>query len=205
MATFGEIESNISTMLNRSDLSLSIQLAIKKAIEHYENEYFDFNEDTFTRTLSATTSVYTLTGSMSLITQIISAKLTVNGTEQDLRQRSIQHLDHINTDNSQGEPTIYSVFGNAIRVYPRPDSNYTLSARCNRKYSTLSASTDTNPWTVYASQLIEARAIWWLSMTKLRDPEMAAQAKTMEVDEYNKLQERSTLKVSSGKITSTEF
>ena len=205
MATFGEIEDNIASLLNRTDLSSSIQLAIKTAIKHYEGEAFDFNEDTFTRTLSSGASVYTLTGSMSLITQFINVKVTVNGTDMELRPESYQYLEKIDTDGSSGEPSIYSVFGNTIRVYPKPSGNYTLTARCNRKYSTLSASTDSNAWTINAEDLIQARAMYWLSMTKKRDFQMAQQTKAIESQAYDSLVNKSTLKTSSGKINPTRF
>lgn len=205
MATYGQIEDDIATLLARSGINSDIRSAILGAIKFYENEPFWFNEDTFKKTLSSSQSLYTLTGSLSLITSILNAKITYNGTEYPLRAEQQQELDRIDATTSYELPSRYAIWGNQIRTYPTPNSAYTVTFRAYRKYTTLSASTDTNAWTVNAEELIKARAMWWLGMTRLRNPTLAQASKEIEMQALTTLRRKTNNLTATGKTTPTSF
>lgn len=105
-----------------------------------------------------TTQDYTLTSGNSDITagaglptnyvQALDILLTTTGQEKVLPYRDIREIDGLYPDaddqtrNPQDAPQYWYFFGNTIRVYPEPNSGYTLTLRYYKKPTLLASAAD---------------------------------------------------------------
>lgn len=204
MATYGEIQTNLADYLSRADLGSQIQSAIKKAIKHYERESFWFTDsNTSFLTVSGTQSyTLSLTNGYAAIHQVM---INRNGSRYEVRRTGIDELNAIDATNSTGEPSLYAEQNGLLVFYPEPNSTFTVSVNYAAKYATLSAVSDTNNFTLYADDLIEARAEWFVRRHKMRDYAGAVQSKNDEMEALQRLRGESEVKITSGRIKPTTF
>ena len=181
MATFGQIQDNIASNINRAGLTSDIQRAIRNAIKHYETEAFWFSDSNTSLVTASGTQSYTLsvTDGYSAIHQVI---INSNGTRYELKQKSVAEINRLNSSGTTGEPSRYAEQNGLLVFYPIPNATFTVSINYATKFATLSATSDSNGFTVHAEDLIEARAEWYLKLRKVRDFQGAEAAKISEND-----------------------
>lgn len=200
MATYGEMQTNIKTLLSRADLDLLIPQSIKQAIQFYELEPFAFNESLGSVVTTSGTAFYTLTA----VLQMIQVKITENGYTRSMTNKTFQEIEETDITNYTTSPVWWALFNDRLRIYPTPDATYTISYAYVVKPATLSASTDSNVWTTTAYNLIENRALWWLHNYKTRNIPLANQYKNGETENYLMLRGSNALNA-AGRVRPTQF
>ena len=203
MSTFAEMQTNIASFLRRDDLSSDIPIAIKRAIKHYGNESWPWLEERSTATLFTAADTRTVTPPSDMAYDLYMT-VEVNSGKYPLTKKTQQYMEELYYDDTLTEqPFLYSFYDDVFYLYPIPDAIYELTLDYYEILAELSAGTDTNAWTTTAEELIEARAMWWLAATVMRNPSVANASKEREMDAYNRLRSRATLQVSSGKLRSS--
>jgi hypothetical protein len=200
MATYEGMRSTIADLLNRSDLTTTIQTAIQRAIKYYERKPFYFNESSTAASLatSSSQSSYNLPDDF---VEDIALIMTNNGHRYQLRKQPHQWIEAIDASDTYGLPSYYSIFNEQIHYYPIPNQSHTVSLSYIKRPATLSASADSNAWTTQAEDLIEARAMWWVASRKMRNLNLAGAYKQDEKESLTALQNESEKRASSNQVT----
>lgn len=207
MATFSDLQANVAATLSRADLTSQIQEAIKRAVRHYERETFWFNraEDSFV-TSATPKQAFTISDTNTFL-QVTQVVVKHNSDRYEVQPANLEEVKAINAENDNGIPTCWAleprdrtiIFDRNINV------TCTVSYTYLKKNATLSAAGDTNEFSTYAPDLIEARACWWLYLTKIKNMPAAQAMRETEAAEYQSLKGEQTLKTASGRITPTKF
>ncbi len=209
MSTLATMRSRIADDLNRTDLNTQIDLAINRAIHHYEDMRTWFNETTDTfATVASQQSYGTSDGLASDVLEIDRVTFTSSSNYvYTLVPRTIQYILDVNTSGSTytGDSSDWAWFQEKIYLYPTPDAAYTITVYYHQSYSDLSADGDSNDWTNNAEDLIESRAQWWINKRLLKNPGEAASHKEAELDALRRLQDRTNRLIATGKIRKTHF
>ena len=207
MSTFSQMRSKIADDLNRTDLTTQINRAINRALTYYKKQRFWFNEGTATfSTVVDQESYGSADGVATDIVDIDEAKITISSTvKPTLTKQTFNYIQQMNYGNFKSQPTDYAIFQNKIWLYPIPNQVWTITLYYQKSYSDLSDDSDENDFTTYAEDLIEARAIWWLFKTVIRDKDAAEDYKQVEMDALTSLQAQTTKLTSSNKLRPTEF
>lgn len=204
MATYGELQDNLASYFNRSDLSATIQLAIKRAVLHYEREQFWFTETDDKFIGVSGTSAYTLSATNGYA-QINQVLVNYNGSRYEVNRTNMEQLNALSIVASSGIPSVYAEEGGVLHFHPTPNATMTFSYNFQTKYATLSATADYNAITVNAPDLIESRAGYFIATQKTRDTNLANIFKTNEMEALARVREDTTQKMASGKIEATSF
>lgn len=206
--TYGTMQDRIADELARSDLTSQIKLSIQSAIDHYERQAFYFNESQFTFSTVASQEYYGSADSSSipLLSDILSVRITVNGSTYTLIERDFQYLEAISTNSGYtGDPTEFCYFAKQFRFYPIPSAARTIQVSGTLRLSDLSATADTNAWMTDAEELIRCRAKYDLFMHVIRSPEEALAMKQAESEAAMALRGETTQRGSSNRIRPTAF
>jgi hypothetical protein len=185
--SYGDMQNRIADELVRSDLTSQIQNAIQTAIKQYERIPFYFNQ------LRQESSFYTAQGQefytgndSPLIAAMVTLNrvtVTVSGNRYSLNPRTPEYLEDTSVNPIVfGQPVDYAYFAEQLRFYPIPDNTYSVALSGIYRLFTLSNPTDTNPWTSDAELLIRARAKYEIAVHILRDADLAASMKSVELD-----------------------
>lgn len=212
MATYLEMQERIAQELHRTDLTAPIQRAIKSAIASYESNRFFRGEKRGTITTISGQRFYG-TGTESPgtlpsdIVEIDTITTTVNNRVYKLDQVSYEHLEDIDAGVTplSGYPRLWAWYAEQIRVYPSPNSAYTLTISYQYARPVLSADTDTNFWTEDAEELIRNRAKKDLAMSVMYDQEVASLCASMEAAAFKSLKTQTVKLLSSNQLTPTAF
>ena len=207
MSTLSDIRSFIADSINRSDLTTQINRAINRAIEFYEKELFFFSETTGTFSTIASQEAYgTADGLPSDIREIFLAQVTLSSTNMPtLTPRSIEWIRGMNVGRATGDPYDYAWFQNKIYLFYIPNAVKTITLFYRKSYSELSADADTNDFTVYARDLIEAHAKWDLYTHTIQDTESAAAMQAAEMIALSSLRLKTNNLTSTGNVQATSF
>lgn len=207
MPTYGDIQTNIATTLSRSDLTTSIQEAIKRAVRHYERNLFWFNlsEDSFVG--SSTPKRHWTISSTNTLLDVQQVVVNYNSGRYELGKANLEEIRGADATNLNGLPSkwAYDPVGNVIAFDTNLNVTATVSYTFVKKMTTLSAAGDSHEFTNNASDLIEARACWWLYLTKLKNRGAADAMKEVELSELSSLNGETNYKTGSGKVTPTKF
>lgn len=189
MATFEEMKNRIADDLNRTDLTSQIGLAINRAIGHYKTYPFWFTEAVQSFTINSSNYQYDSTNSNfpSLFGRIHLITVTSGGDTYEVPAVDMKYFQNLNINDSTGEPQVYSLYQDKAWLYPFPDRSMTGKVYYSKTYASLSASSDTNDFTVYANDLIEARASWWVNSRILKDINSAQMDKVAEQEALENL------------------
>lgn len=195
MATFEEMKARIADDLNRSDLTSQIGKAINRAINHYKTYPFYFTEGKQAFTINSSNYIYDSTNSdfPSLFGRVSLITIASGGTTYSVKNKNMQQFQDLNADDSTGIPSVFTQYQNKVWFYPQPDRSMTGTVYYSKTYAALSASSDTNDFTSYAEDLIEARARWWINLRVIKDLEGAQIDKIEETDAFANLQEATTM------------
>jgi hypothetical protein len=209
MATLATLRSRIADAINRTDLNTQIDRAINKAIEYYySKEEFWFQETSASfSTIIDQESYDTTDGIPSDIADIELATITITSTNiRRLIKRTFEWIRDTNEGMSGGDPSDYAWYKNKIYFYLIPNTVKTITLYYKKSYAELSGDSDTNDYTSYAQDLIEARARYYIYDEILKDLQSADRSKIAEVDALNALRERSAkFTLFSGKVEATIF
>ena len=207
MPTYTEIQSNIATTLSRSDLTSSIQEAIKRAVRFYERDLFWFNlaEDSFIGSSTAK-RVWTISATNTLFS-IEQVVVNYNSSRYELGPENSEVIRAADATNLNGLPSkwAFDPIQRAIVFDTNLNVTATVSYTYVKKMTTLSAAGDSHEFTNNASDLIEARACWWLYLTKIKNKPAADAMKEVELGELSSLISETNSKVGSGRVTPTKF
>ena len=186
MATYGAVVNRIVEELPRGDTSITAIVAqqMLSAIEFYTNERFWFNEKHTTLTTSSSLAYYSWPVDMIEIDSVVA--FDSGGTKYELDPISYQEMNARDYGTNFGQPYWYSPYGQKFRLYPVPDATYTIVVSHQYSPATLSASTDTNPWTTEAEALIRARTLKNCA-ARFKDYDAAQMYQQMESQEYTRL------------------
>lgn len=208
MSTFSEMKDAIADYISRSDLSTQIGDAVNRAITHYSSRRFWFNETTGTMSTVASQQSYGTSDSLpSDIAKLDAVQVTVNGTKYTLTPRTYNYIIDVNTSSTSttGQPCDFAWYQGKIWFYPTPDDVYTVTFSYQKTYSELSADSDTNDFTTYAEDLIEARAMWWVYSRIIKDRDGALASKQDEIDALSSLSKRTNSMLRSGSLRASQF
>lgn len=207
MATFLEAQQRIADDLNRSDLTAQIKEAINRAIIYYEKEPFWFKETNGTFVTVASQQAYgTVDGIPSDIARIKRLETAVGTSVYDIVERDINYIRDVNPNSATGDPpTNYAWWQKKIYLSLVPSQVRTITAYYTKTYTELSADADTNDWLVYAEDLIEARARWWIYLRVIKNRKDADDAKIEEIDALGALREINEGYTAQGRIVPTSF
>lgn len=208
MSTLAQMRTRIADYLNRSDLNTQIDLAINRAIEHYFNkERFWFQEATGTFSTIANQEAYgTADGIPSDIGEIDEVRLTLSATNlQPLDRQTFDWLVHMNQGQATGDPTDYAWYQNQFYFYLIPNQVRTITVFYKKTYADLSGDSDTNDYTAYAEDLIEAHACWRLYSYILKDLQSASESRNAEAMALEALRARTGAMTATGALQATQF
>ena len=202
MSTLATMRERTEREIHRGDLNAEIIEAIKTAIQNSEGQRFWFNEGSTSFTVSQT-SFYALP---SQVVDVDKITITVNGDEYPLVERTFDYLEDIsvNDDAYVGYPREFAIYEDRIRIYPTPSDNYLVKMSYLRRFDTLSASTDTNPWLTHAEKFIRSLAKAELYSHVLHDERKASIQMQSAQQALDSLEMRSG-KLTTGRLRPTEF
>lgn len=183
--TYGDMQTTIAFELgNRTDILANapviLQAAIQTAIAKWERIRFYFNE------LNAINIFNTVAGQeyysssdyagIATIAHIDKIWALVSNNRYFFVPRTMQYLDEVSVNPNVAAPSVgvdYAYYAETLRFYPIPDGSYPISIQGTKRFSALSASTDSNVWTQDAEALIRTEAKLDLYLNYLKDTEQA--------------------------------
>lgn len=192
MSTFLQMQNNIEGYLLRTDINVSVQLAINRAIAKYSKARFWFDETEFTfSTVQGQWQYGTADGVPADIRQIDYMRITVNNVYYNVNERDIQYIVDANVNNNQGQPVDYGWYENEIFFYPVPQDVYPITLFYQQSAATLVFPTDHNNFTDIpeAEELIECEALSWLYLKVILDIDKAMEYKQAAKDALRVLNE----------------
>lgn len=209
MSTLAQMRSRIADAINRTDLNTQIDLAINRAITHYtkkDNFWFMETSGTFS-TISGQSSYGTADGIPSDIEDIDYIEVTYGSYKYKLDRVDFDIITEVLGVNTGTEnyPTVYAFYQKKIYLYPKPNGVRTITIYYKKSYSALSLDADTNDFTTYAEDLIEARANWSVNSSILKDQASAQSAESRELKAYKALVVETNKLSAKGHVTPTQF
>lgn len=204
MATFGAMINRIVEELPRGDTSITaiVQAQLLTAVEFYTNERFWFNEKQTTLTTSSSLAYYAWPTDLIEIDQVTA--YDSSGTSYELEPITYQQMSARDYGNTFGQPFWYSTYGKQFRLYPVPNGTYTFVVSHQYSPATLSASTDSNPWTTDAETLIRARTLKNCA-ARFKDFDAARLYEEMERQELDRLKRQTEKLLSTNELQGSGF
>jgi hypothetical protein len=175
--------------VNDSLSAAQVNKAIQTAIKHYERKPFYFNQKTNTFSTVANQEYYSSSDLSDIpnIVHIVSATVTASSLKCKLQPVDFGVMDDAQDGSVTGEPEQIAVFKQQIRLYPIPDSAYTITLAYIYRFSALSNDTDTNAWMVEGEELIRQRAKRTLALDYLQADDLAGRAAMLESEALDEL------------------
>lgn len=195
----------------RTDLTSQIGLAIKDAIEFYEDDRFLFNE---TRDITFATvagqAIYGADASPSIpmirsfdyLLLYIDNVLQGEITREDVKILELEQSSGL----SSGQPTRFAWYDKKIRLGPIPAGVYTVRVAGRIKFAAPAADDEANnPWMIEAEALIRKRAKYDLALNVIEDLPLAQRLAPQITELFNKLTGRASRLAGTGKIEPMQF
>jgi hypothetical protein len=208
MSTLSQVRSKVADKILRNDFNSQIDTAINRIINECAGSYrFWFNETIGTFLTIANQETYaTEDGIPSDILEIDYVKQTLSLTDQpSLYRRTFSEIQTLNTGRSTGDPTYYAWYQNKFYFHLIPNSAKTITVFYAKSYTELSADADTNDFTNYAEDLIEAGACEIIFRDFLRETENALIQEKAKLKALQRLWERTDRITSTRQIIPTSF
>jgi len=173
--TYGGMISDIKDDLKRPDLSAQIGQAIKDAISEFETKRFYFTEERATRPTIAQKEWYSLPGDFQDVTGI--TLIDADGRRKQLVPKSFNWIEQRKTSNTYySTPTYFCFFQQQIRLYPPPDTAYTMELVYSKSLEDVVEVTTASRWFTDGEVLIKRRAEALVCSTVIQGPEAMQQA-----------------------------
>jgi hypothetical protein len=207
VATLGTLKQRILSFFRGSTSAAAeadVVAAINDAVEYYQREELWFREATASFNLVAGNSNLSSHASFPADFWFLRGDapivITQNNMIYPLCKLSVSDFDNISSGSS-GRPAYYRELSSTIEIYPLPDSTYNCEIRYIKKYDALSTDGQSNDWLVYAPQLIEARALSRLFLTRGHDGEkMHLFWKEQEIEQARALRVTHNRRVATGNL-----
>lgn len=199
MSTYGTMRARVLDELNRAGEMTSQALsAIQSAIDHYEKMPFWFNDGRATTTTVAGTEWYPLPTDFISENKLL---ILVNGASYELRRIAFEESEELYQPYaiSSGNPYLYAIFQEQIRLYPIPNGAFTITLSYHKALSTLTNEGDTNAWMTDGEELIRSRAEADLSFRILRDKSTSDYFRRFEEKALSRLVSTTSRRFSTGK------
>jgi hypothetical protein len=134
--------------------------------------------------------------------EIEQASVTVAGNALELEQVSHNELQRIDLSGYTGYPCMFAIFGEQVRLYPKPaaGTTYQVDLDGTKRLATLSASTDTNEWLDEGLDLIAARVEKNLCARNFKDYQAAQVYQVAETEALARLEDRTNALVGGGRL-----
>lgn len=203
MSDFGSIKARIADEMNRSDLTSQIGSAVVRAIEYYARERTVFNEDSQTGATVADTETVDFPSGLRFIDAIFA---TVGSNKYKMHRVDWDDLEEMHAhSDSKGQPISYAVRNGQIRIFPTPNTAYTITFNgiydATPAITTDSADDVTNGWmTGMAAELIVSRATYTICRSITFDSEMMSYARIAETEALRDVRSEANNLVSTGGI-----
>lgn len=201
--TLGGLRTRIITETNRDDLqdelASALDTVISDSIEFYASGRWWWNEARVTSTTTPGNEYINRPTGARIIDQPF---LLIGGVRYDMTKRTMDWIENSYTTPLTGQPTDYCEFGTQCRLWPTPNQAWTIVWLDIADVAALdyADAASTNAWTVYAPQLISARA----RMIFFRDYFKAdidfARAAGAEQDWYARLKGESNRRIGVGRM-----
>lgn len=202
MPTYGGVVDQIISELARADTSLTAvtQQQVLNAVEFYASERFWFNEARLSFTASATIYYPFSTVAPDLL-EIEQMTVTVSGGVYEVKPSTYQQINAMDVSGFTGYPVLYATWAEKFRLYPKPNAVYQIDLDYQKRLATLSATSDTNAWTTFGSELIVARAQKVLLAGRFKDPQSASVLAEVEREAFERLKARTEKLLGTGRVT----
>lgn len=201
MTDFATLKARIADELSRSDIDSQIENHVLDAIKRYRTKPWFFGQTEATLTTAPNDRDYAVPGDFLAVETL---KVTFNNDDYLLHPRSLAWINNLSTDVT-GQPNIYALYREQLRLYPIPDDTYTLTLSYLFFATTPSADTDETEWTGDAEELIRASACRTLCLTVLRDLQYARMWGEVEAGALQALDRRNALSTTTGTLHPSGF
>ncbi len=203
MATLGELKTRIITETNRDDLeddlASSLTLCIQRAIEHYADSRYWFNELRTTSTAAQGAEYINIPATLKIVDHL---RIIVGGVRYPLRKLQMDQVEELYSVPLTGQPTDWAEYLGQARLWPTPNIAYTMIWEGIADVTPLDYNDDnsSNYWTNEGYDLIDARARFLLYRDYFRDPEGMQIAKAAEVEAEGRLKGQSNRLIGTGRL-----
>jgi len=208
MSTYGTMLTRIAREMRRGDLTASstaVGAAVRSAIQFYENERFFFTEFHGVEVSASSSASYVPFSALGITPVIFdSVKAVIGQRDYPLLERNWNEIDGIDSGQWYGYPDYYVLHGEEIRLYPPPNSNYTLTVSGVKKLTEISLSPSasaTNAWMTDGEEMIRLKAKALLFRDELRAMDLAREFDTEAERSKKKVKRRTTSLAGSGRLT----
>ena len=215
--TFGDLKSAVKRELyNRTDLDTEIQASILSAVQFYENEKWWWKEQQDTSLSTVLNQAFILLPDNFDYEDAFTITYTTYPLPMIKRDWETMIRFLISSQTMRGQPTDYAFYEGKIYFYPTPNGAYQLTLWKTRTLTPLSSDSESNEWTTDAEEMIRSRTIADIRCHILRESAALQEMQVMrgmnkdqfsnrELSAYNKLWNKSSIKLSSGHISPHMF
>lgn len=224
MATLADMKARIAAEIFRSDLTSQIAAAISDAIGHYQNDRFWFNEPrldgepTFNTVAGIATYGSEALDTIGSLFKIDYLTYVQGNATFKIYRETPENIQLLNQNGQiSGPPDRFCFAGQAITLYPRPNTVYPISIFGELYLGPPLSDTDpANVWMNEAENLIRSRAKYELAvhvtknatlmqlMSPFADGGPGGKAGAT-YDAYANLKATTTKRVSLGRILPMQF
>lgn len=197
---YGQMVDQVIDEIKRSDTSITavVQQEILNAIEHYSTYRFWFNEASTTLTTSSSLAYYAWPTDLL---EVVSMTVSVGGSKYEVSPVNYADLNALDIGRVYAYPAVYANWSQQFRFYPVPNATYTVVVDYQKRLPTLSLTSDSNAWTSYANELIQARAEKQLWAKRYKEPDKARTCAMVEEESFQRLMDLTDRTNSSGRIS----
>lgn len=213
MTTLSDLTADIADDIDDTtgEYANAILKAVQGAQRDCERFAFYFNE-TRDRTFDTVAGQAIYTGAhladIATLVRIQAAYLRdTGGNVTELRWAPPGEIELLSDGTAaSGQPTAYSYFNRAIRLYPVPNAVWTVRLQLGPyRLGELTQPADGNAWLDEAYDLIKARAKYRLCKNTLKDANLAAEALNDFNEQFALVKAETSARNGSGAIRPTEF
>lgn len=199
--TLGDLKVRIITEVNRDDLyddlASQLSLYISRAIDYYSNQRLVFNEARVTNVLVPLDQYCDLPVGTRVLDRVF---LLVGQTRYELCKRQTWHIENLYSSPQQGQPTDFCVLDRQIRLWPTPNTAWTIIWETVTDVTPLVDDNSSNEWTTTGQDLIDARTRYYLYRDQFRDNDGAAQSLIAEREALARLKNESNRLIGTGRV-----
>ena len=204
MATFGELQSKVSTRLkDPSNTSVSVSdvaATINEAIQFWSRERFWFDEfEESVALVQDDPDLPALSVTPKYLFETNGIVIDYASTRWPVRKISSIEYDEMNAEG-RGIPFAWTFRNNGYELYWYPDAAYTAIVRGVKAYADLVDSSDTNDFTTNTPDLVMYEALSRLFGEFLQDPNMESYYSARTQNEFKSIKNQTRRGNASGRI-----
>jgi hypothetical protein len=211
VTTLATLKAKIADDLARSDLTTQIATAITSAITYYQPQRFFFTETRASTFLTVVEqSIYDVDDDADIPLFLELDGMTFrdsSGQSYNLPRIDPVEMELLLDGNANiARPYCYAYYESSFRFYPVPDAVYTMRPLgVIEKAAPAADDTAGNVWMVHGYELIRCHAKADLYTNVVRERDKVQDMQEREVMELNRLRNKTTRQVATGRIMATQF